>query len=141
MVRFHRAAKCVTAASILQYSLGNLLRRGHEPIEHPAVSALVFDESYLDAASLARFESQILQSSFHQHRALQELNCMGDLGSTGCTANDLEFIAITGIQVYDSAAYLENGIWKDACLGKDDYVNISFTADIRVSNDQYDFGM
>lgn len=143
MVRFHRAAKCVTAASILQYSFGNLLRRGHEPIEHPAVSALVFDESYLDAASLARFESQILQSSFHQHRALQQLNCMDDIysGAAGCAANDLEFIRVTGVQVYDSTAYLENGIWKDACLGKDDYVNISFTADIKVSNDRYDVGM
>jgi hypothetical protein len=70
---------------------------------------------------------------------------MDDLysGTAGCTANDLEFINVTGVQIYDPTAYLDtqSGIWKDACLGKDDYVNISFTADIRVKSSQYDVGM
>ena len=69
---------------------------------------------------------------------------MQDLyGSTlGCTAADVKFLGVTGVEVYDPGAYQdENGIWKDACRGKDDYVNLAFTADIDLGADRYDVGM
>ena len=69
---------------------------------------------------------------------------MDDLypGDAGCTANDVAFIAVTGIEVYDDGAYQdENGIWVDACRGSDDYVNIAFTANIRVGANRFDVGM
>ena len=101
---------------------------------------------YLNSTSLAAYESSLLHSLLsNQHRSLQSNNCMQDLftgGTLTCTANDIELIAITGIEVYDDAAYLDSdGLWKDACRGTDDYVNLAFTADITVRNARYDIGM
>lgn len=60
----------------------------------------------------------------------------------GCTASDVKFIGVTGVEVYDPGAYKDaNGIWMDACRGKDDYVNLAFTADIELGADRYDVGM
>jgi hypothetical protein len=61
---------------------------------------------------------------------------------SGCTASDVTFMAVTGVEVYDPGAYKDaNGIWKDACRGKDDYVNLAFTADMKLGADRYDVGM
>lgn len=99
-------------------------------------SAMTDTSDFLDNESLRRQELKILSSlrddSVH-HRSLQTNNCMADLfGSSldsGCTASDVTFMAVTGVEVYDPGAYKDaNGIWKDACRGKDDYVNLAFTA-------------
>lgn len=82
------------------------------------------DLPFLDAESLQRQEESIVSSyrNSWNHRSLQENNCLEDLsGKVGCTANDLEFLNVTGIVVNDARAYLDtDGIWKDACLGKDE---------------------
>jgi hypothetical protein len=102
---------------------------------------------FLDAASLQDRESSLVTSlRSSQHRSLQANNCMEDLFgkslSNGCNAQDMKFLGVTGVQVYDPGAYQdESGIWQNACRGKDDYVNLAFTADIEVSADRYDVGM
>lgn len=131
--------------AIFHLTVGSALTLGKNAAEASAAEA---DLPFLNAESLQRQEESILSSyrkNSWNHRSLQELNCMDDLysGSAGCTANDLEFIDVTGIQVWDENAYFDeaSGLWMDACLGNDDYVRISFTADIRVSNSRYDVGM
>ena len=105
------------------------------------------ETSFLDSDSLAQQELSIVSSlrDSSKHRSLQANNCMDDLfsGNAGCTANDVEFINVTGIVVYDPGAYQDpnTGIWKDACRGNDDYVNLAFTADINVGASRYDIGM
>lgn len=67
--------------------------------------------TFLDAQSLQRHEQSIVSSlrDGSAHRSLQSYNCMQDLfGSSlanGCTANDVEFVAVTGVVVYDPGAY------------------------------------
>ena len=77
-------------------------------------------------------------------RRLATSNCMEDLaGKVGCTANDVKFDAITGFTVFDSLSYTDpiSGIVYGACLGNDDNVRVSFTMNLTVSTDRYDFGM
>jgi hypothetical protein len=138
-----RAIFHLTAASALVLSLGTRLI---------GASANV-DGEVLDAESLERQEDAIVSSVREEswHRGLQSSNnCMADLygGATSldgnvCTANSIEFIAVTGVQVYDAGAYQDNvtGIWKGACRGKDDYVNLAFKASIDISGAAYDVGM
>lgn len=59
------------------------------------------ETSFLDSDSLAQQEQSIVSSLLDssKHRSLQANNCMDDLfsGSAGCNANDVEFVAVTGI--------------------------------------------
>jgi hypothetical protein len=111
-------------------------------------SAMTDTSDFLDPESLRRQELSILSSlrdeSVH-HRSLQTLNnCMEDLGgSLSCTALDVKFLNVTGVEVYDPGAYQDpvTGIWKDACRGIDYYVNLAFTADMELGADRYDIGM
>lgn len=104
------------APSLTQYS--NVAAAG------VATETAEADLPFLDAESLQRQEESIVSSYRNDwnHRSLVENNCLEDLsGRVGCTANDLEFLAVTGVQIYDSAAYLDtDGVWKDACLGQDE---------------------
>lgn len=91
--------------------------------------------------------------------------------SLGCNSGDVEFVGVTGVVVYDEGAYLDTDgiwkgekykrlsvfsvrlcqtvetdtilfdVWKGACRGKDDYVNLAFTADINLGASRYDIGM
>lgn len=107
----------------------------------------------LSIQQLHSLESSILTSlrTNSYHRTLQSTNtCMQDLyqsinsvtNTLSCNAQDVKFLAVTGVTVYDPGAYVdENGIWQDACRGADDYVNLSFTANVSIGTERYDVGM
>lgn len=57
-------------------------------------------------------------------------NCMQDLygSNLNCNSNDIRITSITSVYVDDENAYQdEYGIWRDACTGTDDYVNVVST--------------
>jgi hypothetical protein len=106
------------------------------------------DTVYIDSfQSIESSVQPILQNDIGRHRVLQTNNCMQDLYGTGsqtlsCNAQDVKFLDVTGVTVYDTGAYQdENGIWRDACKGQDDYVTLAFTANLEVGATRYDVGM
>jgi hypothetical protein len=152
-----RAIFHLTLGSALTLSLAS---DGNHVAEATAVEPIVngwqsteMDLPFLDAASLQTHEASII-SSLRQnnpfHRSLLTNTCMFDVyksrggsgNSLGCTAQDVKFLAITGVDVSDPGAERDaNGIWQNACRGNDDYVNLSFTANIEVGASRYDIGM
>jgi hypothetical protein len=100
----------ITTCGLLALSLGGNIRGGAEasPLE---------TASFLDAMELDRQESSIASSLREDswHRSLAANNCMDDLysGNAGCTANDFEFMGVTGVTVNDPGAYLNttSGQW------------------------------
>lgn len=135
------------SCTVANFSQANHTLRGNSEVHRGTAAApSPFEPSFLDIDSLRSHESAILSSLLsNQHRSLQANNCMQDNfdgGTLTCTANDIELIAITGVEVFDAGAYLDtDGLWKDGCRGTDDYVNLAFTADIRIRNARYDIGM
>ena len=132
-----RAIFHLTAASALVLSLGARIIGASADV----------DGEVLDAESLERQEDAIVSSVREEswHRSLATGTCMADIygSNLGCTAQSVKFLGVTGVQVYDAGAYKDNvtGIWKGACRGKDDYVNLAFKASIDISGAAYDVGM
>jgi hypothetical protein len=100
------------------------------------------------ARSRAHFQNRsfhlfsLLAITLNLARAIN--NCMQDLygSNLNCNSNDIELSSITSVYVHDEDAYQDEfGIWRDACTGTDDYVNVTITATLILIQNRNDVGM
>jgi hypothetical protein len=83
------------------------------------------------ARSRAHFQHRSFQLlsllAFTLNMAYAINNCMQDLygSNLNCNSNDVQLTSVTSVYVHDENAYQDEfGVWRDACTGTDDYVNV-----------------